>query len=304
MSTFHMKKILLLGSNSFTGRYFKEYIKTKRLNEEFLLFGADRQEIDNDESRVLQYRKVNLLEKSELENLILDIKPDYIINIVGTFAANSYEEYLNVNADISRHIFEIIVEKGLSIEKILLIGSAAEYGSVVKLPIEENSVGKPVNFYGLTKLIQTNIAMYYYNNYGININVARTFNIIGRGISNKLSVGNFLEQIEKASEGECIKVGNLKSKRDYLHIEDVIDAYWKIVTHGAPGEIYNVCSGKSCSMEELLKGLIKMSGKDLNIITDENFLKQKDVSDVYGDNTKLKKHTGWQPKKEIIKDLM
>lgn len=299
-----MKKILLLGSNSFTGVYFKDYIRKKGLNEKYCLFGADRQEAQNDGDGFLAYRKVNLLEKHELENLLLDIRPDYIINLIGTFSADSYEEYLKVNSDISRYIFESIVKTGLHIEKILVIGSAAEYGNIPTLPINEDSNTCPVNFYGLTKLIQTNISRYFYNNHGLNINVARTFNIIGKGISNKLSVGNFLEQIEKTPDGGTIKTGNLKSKRDYLHIEDVIDAYWKITTTGKPGEIYNVCSGKSCSMEFLLQGLVKESNKELKIVTDERFLKLKDLTDIYGDNTKLVTQTGWYPKKDILKDIL
>lgn len=297
-----MKKILFLGSNSFTGLHFKDFIKRKRLYEEFSFFGADQHERDKDGSGVLEYRKVNLSDKVELENLLSDIRPDYIVNLIGSFSANSHEEYLKVNTDITRYIFECITKIGLNIKNFLVIGSSAEYGSGFELPAREDSSTYPVNLYGLSKLMQTDISRYFHNNYGIKMNVARTFNIIGKGISNRLSVGNFIEQIERAQDGDTLVVGNLETKRDYLHIEDVIEAYWEILKNGRPGEVYNVCSGKSYSMESILKSLIEKSGKLLNIVTDKRFLKLNDIMEIYGDNSKLISHTHWHPTKDFLKD--
>ena len=295
-----MKRVLLLGSNSFTGLHFIDFIRKKSLHEEFSFFGADQHDMDKDGNGILEYRKVTLSDKTELENLLSDIKPNYIVNLIGTFSANSHEEYLKLNSDITRYIFECLVKTGLDIINFLVIGSSAEYGSSFELPIREDSSTYPVNFYGLSKLIQTNISIYFHNIYGIKMNVARTFNIIGEGISNKLAIGNFIEQIERAQDGDTLVVGNLETKRDYLHIEDVIEAYWEILKNGRPGEIYNVCSGKSFKMESILKGLIGKSGKRLNIVTDERFLKSNDIMDIYGDNSKLIRDTGWHPNSELL----
>lgn len=299
-----MKRILFLGSNSFTGAHFKDFINRKQLGEEFNIFGADRQERDLNEKGGLEYRKVNLCDEIELANLLSDVRPDYIINLTGTFSAASYAEYIHVNTGITNSIFRFIITAGLKIENFLVIGSAAEYGSSLKLPINEESSTRPVNLYGLSKLMQTYIARYYFDTCGIKMNVARTFNIIGKGISNRLAIGNFIDQIERAQDGDTLQVGNLETKRDYLHIEDVVEAYWKILMGGRPGEVYNVCSGESCSMRSILNGLVRRSGKSLKIVTGPIFVKKNDVLDIYGDNSKLVSHTGWQPERDILKDVI
>jgi GDP-4-dehydro-6-deoxy-D-mannose reductase len=297
-----MYKILFLGSNSFTGYHFKNFINNNGLHKEFNFVGVDRNDEDNSKSSNIEYLKINALNEDELENVLTRLKPDYIINFIGTFYGDSYEEYININTNITRNIFKLIVKNNLIVKKVLVIGSAAEYGKVCELPVKENSVSDPVSFYGLSKLMQTYVSKYYYNNHGINMNVARTFNIIGKGISNKLSVGNFIDQIGKAKEGDSIKVGNLNAKRDYLFISDVIEAYWEILINGRSGEIYNVCFSKSYSMEDILNTLITSSGKLINTRIDKTLVKSNDISDIFGDNSKLMSHTAWYPKKDIMLD--
>lgn len=295
-----MKTMLILGSNSFTGYYFKKFFHNNNLLKEITLYATDKDDRDIHDCPDINYIKTNALDKDDLANLIKGVKPDYMVNLVGTFSAPSYEAYIKVNVDISRNIFEIINKCGLHVEKVLVIGSAAEYGRVRELPVRETAAANPVNLYGLSKLMQTIISVYYYNNYGINVNIARTFNITGKGISDKLAVGNFAGQIERASDGETIFTGNLSSKRDYLHIEDVVKAYWRILTIGHTGEIYNVCGGKSISMEDMLFGMINKSGKSLKVATNERFLKSDEIEEIYGDNSKLMAHTKWAPERAVI----
>jgi GDP-4-dehydro-6-deoxy-D-mannose reductase len=183
-----------------------------------------------------------------------------------------------------------------------LIGSAAEYGIVRNMPIKEDCCNNPVNYYGLSKLFQAHTARYYYNNYGINSNVLRTFNIIGKGISKNLSIGNFVDKIEKASDGDSITVGNLIPKRDFLHIEDVVEAYWEVLKDGKNGEIYNICSGKSIPMQDIFSALVRMSNKKLSSVVDEKLVKKDEIMDIYGDNTKIKADTNWSPKIDVIDD--
>jgi GDP-4-dehydro-6-deoxy-D-mannose reductase len=295
-----MNKILFLGSNSFTGYYFQKFIKDKQLNTQYKFFGTDIHQGHNNDFAVTDYVKINPLDKNELTNTIVNIKPDYIINFIGTFSAPSYNDYLDINVNISKNIFDIILENKLTVKKVLLIGSAAEYGIIREMPIREDSINNPVNYYGLSKLFQTHMARYYYNNYGIDFNIIRTFNIIGKGISRNLSIGNFISKIENAKDGDSITVGNLFPKRDFLHIEDVVEAYWEVLMDGKSGEIYNVCSGKSVPMQDIFSTFVKMSNKNLSSVVDPNLIKKDEIMDIYGDNSKIKADTKWRPKIDIL----
>lgn len=297
-----MDKILFLGSNSFTGFYFQKFIKNTGLDKQYEFFGTDISESLNNDLSVTNYIKLNPLDKNELNDAIIKLKPDYILNFIGTFSAASYSDYLNVNVNISKNIFDILLENKLDIKKVLLIGSAAEYGIVRDMPIKEDCCNNPVNYYGLSKLFQTHTARYYYNNYGIKTNVLRTFNIIGKGISKNLSIGNFIDKITKASDGDSITVGNLYPRRDFLHIEDVVEAYWEVLKDGKSGEIYNVCSGKSIPMQDIFSAFVRMSNKKLSSTVDEKLIKKDEIMDIYGDNSKIKADTNWSPKIDVLND--
>ena len=295
-----MDKVLILGVNGFTGKHFQEYIVKNKLLKRFTFVG-----IDSSVGRLIDidYIRLDLTDLKRTESLILRIKPDYIINFAGTFDQSDFNRMFNINAEISRNILEVIARNAIPVKKILFVGSAAEYGKAKRLPIRENTPLLPVSLYGLTKSIQSMYADYYANNFNIKLNIARTFNIAGRSVSKSLCVGSFTHQIKKAKQNDVLAAGNLKTKRDFLNIEDVIDAYWKILLRGKSGEVYNVCSGKSRYIKEILDYLIKESGKKIKVEVKKEKLRKLDIMDSFGSNLKLRKDTGWKEKKGIFAGL-
>ncbi len=295
-----MDKVLVLGINGFTGQHFDNYIIKNALNNKFEFVGVDK-EINRDFS--IRCVKTDLLQADSISDLIEKESPVYVINLVGTFQSKIFDTFLAINAGITQKLFEAILKGKMNVRKLLLIGSAAEYGIPSTLPIKEETPLHPLNWYGLSKVIQTNYAQFYVRNYDLPVIIARTFNIIGRGISPALSIGGFIERIAKANEGEVIEVGNIETKRDFLDIEDVLDAYWKLLIKGKSGEIYNVCRGESHYTKDLLDYLIKMAKKSLKININKGFFKSNDILDIYGDNSKIVNETSWKPKISIFDAL-
>ena len=144
--------------------------------------------------------------------------------------------------------------------KILLIGSAAEYGLVNSNPVKETSELMPNSYYGLSKVFQTYLSKYYFQNYGIPVVIGRPFNLFGAGSSCKLAAGRFNKIVADANDGDIVKVGNIESKRDYVNIKDAVAYYWGLLEKGVPGEIYNVCTGVSKSGREILVGIFSAAG--------------------------------------------
>jgi GDP-4-dehydro-6-deoxy-D-mannose reductase len=285
-----MKKILVLGINGFTGKHFQEYIEKKKLKKKYIFIGVDKR---NDKSCYVKCIAADLLAKNSIENIILKEKPDYIMNFAGILKAENPFDAIEINAGLSLRILETIAKNGLKVKKILLIGSAAEYGKPEYLPIDEKHRLNPINYYGLSKVIQTKISGYYFNNYKLNICIARTFNLYGRDLPDSISIGAFVKQINAAKNNGKVFAGNLEAKRDFIVTEDAVAAYWKILMNGRSGEIYNVCSGKSIKMKEILNKIIKDSGKCIKIMKNKNILNKKsDVPDIYGSNIKIKEKLG------------
>jgi GDP-4-dehydro-6-deoxy-D-mannose reductase len=237
---------------------------------------------------------MDLTHEKKIDYLVNTVKPDYIINLAGIFGAELLDDLVRVNTGISQKLLEKIIQYRHSIKNVLFIGSAAEYGNSTCFPIHEDHPLNPCNFYGLSKVFQTQIARYYFNTFEININIVRPFNIIGTGLSRKLALGAFIEQIKNLPSGGVIQVGNIHTRRDYIAVEDVVDAYWKILLHGKPGEIYNLCQGMSFPINDLLQEAIKISGKNLSVRINSDLIRKNDILDSYGDNSKLKSTVPWK----------
>ena len=244
-----------------------------------------------------------------VEKVLSEVRPDVIFHFASYVSV--YDSFKNplpafqTNMIGTANLLEA-VKKIVPNAKILIPGSAEEYGKVSedKMPIKRDYPLNPINPYGISKKVQEEIGLYYFQTYGLNIYFTRTFHYTGPGQPLGFVCSDLAKQVADAENGKIksIKVGNLKAKRDFTDIRDIVAAYWKVINKGQVGEVYNVCSGKSVSIKEILNKLIKLSKKDLSVEVDTNKLRPSDVPDFIGDNTKLK-NVGWRPKYSISDSL-
>ncbi len=138
--------------------------------------------------------------------------------------------------------------------------------------------------------------MMYLNQYGIESIFTRSFNHTGPGQSPAYAVGSFASQIarlELVGGGE-MHVGNLDSRRDFLDVRDVVRAYRLLLERGEAGEAYNVCSGVSVRMGDLLGKLLEISTVSDSVQIHEQKLHVSAVTDeLVGDPSKISNHLGW-----------
>lgn len=287
-------KILILGGNGFLGCHLQEFL-FNNYSETFEVVVVDNKEMDN--SHFLQIKR-DLSLGNNLEDLVLKENPNYIINLVGLIQPVDVRLFVKINAFFPLELLAIFEKhNNLKIKKILLVGSAAEYGANNQVPLNEKSDLLPINDYGLSKLIQTEVAKYYGSVKKVPVCMARTFNVIGRNLPTSSSIGSFVDQIKNQSHGDVVKTGYLGSRRDYLDVEDICSAFVTIILEGVSGEIYNVCSGQPVSMESILDKLIIFSKKKLLIESQKEAL-ATDISISVGDNSKLL-GIGWVIRNDI-----
>jgi len=92
-----------------------------------------------------------------------------------------------------------------------------------------------------------------------------------------------------------VLVGNLNARRDYTDVRDMVRAYYLSVQKCKSGQVYNISTGKSWRIGDVLDLLIKKSNKKIRIIQDKARLRPSDVEVLVGDASKFKKETGWKP---------
>ncbi len=195
--------------------------------------------------------------------------------------------------------------------KMLISGSAEEYGKIQQemMPIKETYALNPVSPYGLSKKMQEEVGLLYNRTYGLDIVLTRTFHYSGPHQPLGFVFPDFAKQIVNIKNGkqDYIKVGNLDAKRDFTDIRDVVSAYSALMEKGRGGEVYNVCSGRSVAIKIILDMMVSYAEDDIEIVVDETKLRPSDVPDFVGDNSKLKKDTGWQQRfyiDDTVRDVL
>jgi GDP-4-dehydro-6-deoxy-D-mannose reductase len=186
----------------------------------------------------------------------------------------------------------------------LFVSSGEVYGkSFGAAPVAEDTPLLPLNAYARSKaaaeaMLADVLAP------SARLIVARSFNHTGAGQDERFALPAFAAQIARIERGKgepFISVGNLASQRDFLDVEDVVEAYLDLLD--APGLpqrlILNVASGEARVMSDLLARLQALAGTPFPTKVDPNRQRPSDVPCAIGDASKLREATGWAPRRSI-----
>jgi len=301
-----MKKILITGYNGFVGQHCAEIFKSKGFevvgisNHE----GTEKQREFVDEALVC-----DLANPEDTDRLVLD-GLDVVLNLAG-FATNTGgdEDLINrVNIGAHVNLYRRIHKLGLS-PRIIAVSSGAVYDPNQPMPETEDSRLKDpseARAYEASKIHMEQALKEFEGS--LDIVIARPFNHIGPGQGMGFIVPEFSAQIDEAiKSGSDIKVGNLRSRRDYTSVRDVARAYLALATAEHLGHsVYNVCSGKSYSGEEILTILLKAfeAPDGLEVVVDQSKLRGKsDDTEIIGSYERIHTDTGWEPTESVEKTL-
>ena len=274
------KTILITGVRGFLGSALWHFL-TKNQNA-FRVCGLARRR-----SQAGNIFTCDLIHQAPLKSILARIKPAYIFNFAGGRLGDD-RRTMDANFETTNILLNAVAGMGIR-PRIIIPGSAAEYGNIQgKRLITENCLPQPLGWYGFMKLLQTNLGLFYARR-GLDVVVARMFNICGANTPPSLSLGGFAEQIVAIERGArpVIKTKNLDGRRDFLDIEDICRGLWMIAQKGQSGEVYNLCSGRPSCIRELLHRLLSHA-QIKGIRVEEN---RQDASlsfDAIGSNAKFK----------------
>ena len=184
------------------------------------------------------------------------------------------------------------------VKAVVVSSSDKAYGSG-QVPYVEGQSLNGVGTYEVSKSATDLIARSFYSNYGVPVVVTRCSNLYGGGDMNLSRV--IPNNVNKILNGErpMIWKGSEKSTREFLYIDDAVDAYLSLVNNinKTKGEAYNIGSGEIFTIEELLNSLLNTMDSDLEIeYVEKDF---PEISHQYLDSTKIKEHTGWKPETNL-----
>ena len=285
-------RALITGSEGFVGKYLRAELEANG----YEVTGLD---LVPGEKTVT----VNLLEPEAVDALLAELQPDTVFHLAGQAdVGRSWKipaKTVEINVVAAVNLMEAL-RKRCPESTLVLVGSSDEYGNLREagVSVSEETPVNPMTPYAISKIAQEQMGKAYARAYGMKICMTRSFNHGGAGQKPGFMIPDFASGIVRVERGEAeaVSVGNLASRRDFTHVEDVVRAYRLIAEKGKAGEVYNVGSGETHSAQEVLDRLIAMASCPVPVRQDPARMRPSDTPVICCDRSKLTRDTGWEPR--------
>lgn len=299
-----MKTVFITGADGFNGRRLFALLKSR---------GHDVVGGVRNRARKLAFERqlgkalvCDVSDAISVARAIASVKPEIVVHLAGVSRPNdATHEPLSAYQSIVTGWANVLdgVRRSTPRAKVLLVSAADVYGTACAAgaPVAEDCLPQPVNTFGAFKLAAEAISKTFYQNYHLDITVARPFHGLGAGLSDQFffaSVASRLANWDAAIDGTKLALPDLDFRRDLLHVQDMAEAFEKLLTHGRPNETYNVCSGQSRSVREIVLLLASAAGQEITL-TAVPADGAVSVAAMCGSCAKITEHTGWKPTRSL-----
>lgn len=294
-----MKKVLVTGADGFIGSHLTEMLLGQNYKVKALSY----------------YNSFNYwgwlegISHPDLEVVTGDIRDPFFckciskdIDIIFHLAAliaipYSYiapDSYVDTNIKGTLNICQAAKDNG--VKRIIVTSTSEVYGTAQYIPIDEKHPKQPQSPYSATKIGADAMALSFYNAFELPVIVARPFNTYGPRQSARAIIPTIITQI--ANGKKEIKLGDLTPTRDFNYVKDTCKGFIELSNSDeAIGKEVNIASNFEISMRDILNLIAKIMNSDVKFVEDTQRLRPKnsEVFRLHGDNTKLRKLTGFTP---------
>ncbi|KJE78089.1 GDP-mannose 4,6-dehydratase [Ferrimicrobium acidiphilum] len=285
-------RALVTGSHGFVGRWLCRHLRDQ--GDEVVEFGQD----------------LNLCDRGSLEHAlgVMEVEVCYhlaALSHVGTSWSDPPLYYHNNVVSTANLVL------GLANlprpPRFVYVSSSEVYGRVdpSHLPISESQQLCPVSPYAASKAASEIAALQGWYGHGMPVVVVRPFNHTGPGQSSDYLIPALAARLieAKAKRHLRLTVGNVAARRDFMDVRDVVRAYRLLALEGEAGGVYNVCSGRAVSVNDLITILTDLLDYPIQLEVDPQLLRPNDVELVVGDPSRMQAATGFQPQLSLRQTL-
>lgn len=250
---------------------------------------------------------VNLLDINAVQKYISETNPDSVINCAGIVGGNPAD--FEKNVQFTHNILEAIHNSGASVKRVVVCGSAGEYGEVTTLPVNEDAPLNGRSPYAASKIKEEQEALKLSKEYEVPVVVARIFNPLGPNMKERFLIPSLIRQIKAIKEGtsDSIEISRLDAKRDYIDVRDIARAMRLIIEDRPERHVYNIGSGRATSNREILDILLKNSNLEESPKVTETSDSPEPQFAVQAGTSTIQSEFGWQPSKsieDVIKEIL
>ncbi|MFC5461064.1 SDR family NAD(P)-dependent oxidoreductase [Massilia niabensis] len=278
------RRALVTGLRGFTGRYVAQELAAAG----YRVFGtampgggreADPRELGAD---VLA---VDLCDRAAVAAMVEQVQPDVVVHLAGiAFVGHSdVEQIYRVNVAGTRNLLEALAGARHRASSVLLASSANIYGNARVSVIDEDVAPAPANDYAVSKLAMEYMARLWMDK--LPIIIVRPFNYTGQGQSENFLLPKIMSHFRRHERR--IELGNLAIARDFSDVRTVARSYRRLLAEAPAGQAFNVCSGRSHSLAEVIDMASEIAGYRIEVEVNPAFVRANDVLTLTGSNAKL-----------------
>ncbi len=303
-------RVLITGAGGFVGRHLIAALAAL----------ADAPEIvagtyGEEASSLLDARAVSLdvTDAEQTFAVIQAEQPTHVMHLAGisviSQANREVRRTWEVNAQGTLNV-ALAIKAGAPACRLIFCSSAQVYGGSFRSgkPLAEDAPLDPENFYAASKAA-ADILIGQMAKAGLRAVRLRPFNHTGPGQPPTLAVASFASQIAAIERGEqkpVMKVGNLSMRREFLDVRDVVDAYLRTIQRfdSLPnGAVFNIASGEAIAVDAVLKMLLAMSAKKIEVAPDPKLMRPADTPVMVGNAEAAHRALAWTPRQRVADTL-
>jgi UDP-glucose 4-epimerase len=269
--------VLVTGSKGFIGSHI-----VKKISKNYLVYGKNG-------------NHPNLLDRKRILNMK---KVDIVIHVaakVPNTKNTKLDDFQENNVFGTLNILDYCIQK--KIKKFVYISSYV-YGKPKHNPVKESHPVNPHTDYTKSKLVSEELCKLYSKLYDLNMIILRPFSVYGKSQKSGYLIPNLINSIKNNKK---IIITNKQSKRDFLFIDDFVNAIEFFLKQDFKFEIFNIGSGLSYSFEEIIQKLEKLSSSKMKVEFIDN--KKTYIPEIRADISNIKKKIKWTPKIDIESGL-
>ena len=260
----------------------------------------------------VQWRAVDQLDQRAVTDAIAELQPTAIYHCAGAaHVGNSWQnthDTIASNIRGTHSIIEAMRHAGVK-ARLLIPGSGLVYRQSREAMNEDAALG-PASPYAVSKLAQERLGARFVQEDGQDVLLPRSFNHIGPRQAPYFAASSFARWIAEIEAGRAeptIFVGNLDAQRDVTDVRDTVRAYHDLMLRGTPGRIYNVCSGRTYTIREILDGLLAQARVQVAVQVTPSRFRPNDTPVLLGDADRIRTEFAWRPQipmDRTLRDLL
>ena len=245
----------------------------------------------------------DVTDRQAMRLLVAETRPTHVYHLAG-IREGELDELLRVNVWGTVNVLEAVAAEAPA-ARVLVAGSAAEYGETTREPVGEDHPLQPVTDYGVAKTAQELAAVAMETRRGLHLVRVRLFNVLGPGEPPTFvasAIAGRIAAIQAGTVRPPLRTGDLNTRRDFVDVRDVARALRLAGTRGDAGAAYNVCSGTATPIRTLLEELLAAAGIDVAVdpAPEPAVL---NVRGHAGSAERLRAATGWKPERALRDSL-